>query len=182
MQTGLITAAYISASILFILSLGGLSNQEKAKRAIWYGIIGMILAVVATLFSLKVASLTVLGPMIIVGAIIGTIVARRVEMTGMPQLVAALHSFVGLAAVFIGINSELDPPQGLSSAEATIHQVEVFLGVFIGAITFTGSIVAYGKLAGSISSKALALPSKHLLNLLMVGVCLVLGALFFSHA
>jgi len=182
MNSGLITAAYISASILFILSLGGLSNQEKAKRAIWYGIIGMAIAVFATILSPKVGNLAVLGPMIIIGAIIGTIVAQRVEMTGMPQLVAALHSFVGLAAVFIGINSELDPPQGLSAAEATIHQVEVFLGVFIGAITFTGSIVAYGKLAGSINSKALSLPHRHKINLALLAISLILGVMFLNHA
>ena len=182
MYSGLITAAYISASVLFILSLGGLSNQEKAKRAIWYGIIGMAIAIFATILSPKVGNLTVLLPMIIVGAIIGMIVAQRVEMTGMPQLVAALHSFVGLAAVFIGINSEIDPPQGLSAAETAIHQVEIFIGVFIGAITFTGSIVAYGKLAGSINSKALALPNRNLLNLAMLVVCLGLGYLFLNHA
>ncbi|MEZ5535117.1 MAG: Re/Si-specific NAD(P)(+) transhydrogenase subunit beta [Thiolinea sp.] len=182
MSSGLITAAYISASILFILSLGGLSNQEKAKHAIWYGIIGMAIAVFATILSPKVSNLITLGPMIIIGAVIGTIVARRVEMTGMPQLVAALHSFVGLAAVFIGINSELDPPQDLSAAETMIHEVEIFLGVFIGAITFTGSIVAYGKLAGSINSKALTLPHRHKLNIAMLALCLALGLLFFNHA
>jgi NAD(P) transhydrogenase subunit beta len=182
MNSGLITAAYISASILFILSLGGLSNQEKAKRAIWYGIIGMAIAVFATILSPKVTNLIVLGPMIIIGAVIGTIVAQRVEMTGMPQLVAALHSFVGLAAVFIGINSELDPPLGLTAAETIIHEVEVFLGVFIGAITFTGSIVAYGKLAGSINSKALTLPHRHKLNIAMLALCLLLGLMFFNHA
>lgn len=182
MYSGLTTAAYIAASVLFILSLGGLSNQEKAKRAIWFGIIGMAIAVFATILSPKVTNLVVLGPMIIIGAVIGTVVAQRVEMTGMPQLVAALHSFVGLAAVFIGINSEIDPPQGLSAAEAVIHQVEIFLGVFIGAITFTGSIVAYGKLAGSINSKALTLPHRHKLNLAMLVVCLILGILFFNHA
>ncbi|MGB0847804.1 MAG: Re/Si-specific NAD(P)(+) transhydrogenase subunit beta [Thiolinea sp.] len=182
MNTGIITAAYITASILFILSLGGLSNQEKAKRAIWYGIIGMAIAVFATILSPKVSNMPVLGLMIIIGAVIGSIVAQRVEMTGMPQLVAALHSFVGLAAVFIGVNSELAPPQGLSPAETIIHEVEIFLGVFIGAITFTGSIIAYGKLAGSINSKALTLPHRHKLNILMVIACLVLGWMYLNHA
>lgn len=182
MYSGLITAAYISASVLFILSLGGLSNQEKAKRAIWYGITGMFIAVLATILSPKMGDLTVLVPMIMVGAIIGMVVAQRVEMTGMPQLVAALHSFVGLAAVLIGINSEIDPPQGLNAAELTIHQVEIFIGVFIGAITFTGSIVAYGKLAGSINSKALVLVHRNKLNLALLAACLLLAYLFLNHA
>ncbi len=179
--SGLMNAAYISASVLFILSLGGLSSQEKAKRAIWYGIIGMAIAVFATILSPQVTHFGVLVPMILMGAVVGIVVAQRVEMTSMPQLVAALHSFVGLAAVFIGINSELDPPQGLSGAAAVIHQVEILLGVFIGAITFTGSMVAYGKLAGSISSKALALPQRHTLNLVLLALCLVLGVLFLQH-
>lgn len=182
MSSGLITAAYISASALFILSLGGLSNQEKAKRAIWYGIIGMSIAVLATVLTTNIDQLTVLAPMIFVGATIGVIVAQKVEMTGMPQLVAALHSFVGLAAVFIGINSEIDPPQGMNATELSIHQIEVFIGVFIGAITFTGSIVAYGKLAGSINSKALTIAHRNKLNLAMLGGCVFLGYLFLQHA
>jgi len=181
MSTGLVTASYIIASVLFILSLGGLSNQEKAKRAVWYGIVGMAIAVFATIASDKVSGLTWIIPMIVVGAIIGTIVAQRVEMTGMPQLVAALHCFVGLAAVFIGINSELDPPAGLTDVEKNIHVVEVFLGVFIGAITFTGSIIAYGKLSGSIDGKALTLPGRHAINIVMLIACLVLGVMFFNH-
>ena len=182
MSTGLVTAAYIAASVLFILSLGGLSNQEKAKRAVWFGIAGMAIAVLATVASDKVSGLGWIIPMVAIGAVIGTIVAQRVEMTGMPQLVAALHCFVGLAAVFIGINSEIDPPQGLDAVEKSIHSVEVYLGVFIGAITFTGSIIAYGKLAGSIDGKALTLPGRHMINLGMVVVCLILGILFFNHA
>ena len=179
---GVVTAAYIAASVLFILSLGGLSNQERAKRAVWYGIIGMAIAVFATIFGPDVSGFWWLIPMLIIGAVIGTIVAMRVEMTGMPQLVAALHSFVGLAAVFIGINSDINPPSNLTTAEVVIHEVEVFLGVFIGAITFTGSIIAYGKLAGSISGKALTLPFRHLLNLLMLLLCVGLMWLYLSHA
>ena len=181
LPAGVVTAAYIAASILFILSLGGLSNQERAKRAVWYGIFGMTIAVFATIFGPQVSGFPWLVPMLIIGAVIGAIVAMRVEMTGMPQLVAALHSFVGLAAVFIGINSDINPPANLSAAEVVIHEVEIFLGVFIGAITFTGSIIAYGKLAGSISGKALTLPFRHLLNLLMLLLCFWLMWLYLNH-
>ncbi len=182
MSVNIVTAIYIAASVLFILALGGLSNQEKAKRAVWYGIIGMALAVAGTIFSTEVTSSSWLLPMLAIGAVIGAIVALRVEMTGMPQLVAALHSFVGLAAVFIGLNSNMDPPSGLIGAELVIHEVEIFVGVFIGAITFTGSIVAYGKLAGVISGKPLTLPGRHALNLGMVLVCFGLGAMYLNHA
>ena len=176
------TAAYIAATVLFILSLGGLSDQESAKRSVWYGIVGMAIAVLVTVLGPQVEIDATLIAMLIVGAVIGTIVARRVEMTGMPQLVAALHSFVGLAAVFIGINSDLNPPQGLPPAEVVIHEVEVFLGVFIGAITFTGSIVAYAKLAGRMSGKALILPGRNVWNVLMMALCLVLMGLYMNHA
>jgi NAD/NADP transhydrogenase beta subunit len=155
MTFGLQTAAYIAATVLFILALGGLSNQEKAKRAVWFGIIGMAIAVIATIAGPGVEVSPMLIGIIVTGALIGALVANRVEMTGMPQLVAALHSFVGLAAVFIGINSDMTAHDFPSSAAQVIHEVEVFLGVFIGAVTFTGSIIAYGKLAGKIGGKAL---------------------------
>ena len=200
MSTGLVTAAYIAASVLFILSLGGLSNQENAKRAVWYGIVGMAIAVVFTMAGPGVGAYHILFPMILVGAVIGTIVARRVEMTGMPELVAALHSFVGLAAVFIGFNAEIE--RGIMEAarlagsedqltnfaailahkspiELNIMKVEVFLGIFIGAVTFTGSIVAYGKLAGSINGKALTLPFRHGINTIAALICVGLGVLYF---
>ncbi|MEC8088913.1 MAG: NAD(P)(+) transhydrogenase (Re/Si-specific) subunit beta, partial [Pseudomonadota bacterium] len=148
MSANIVTAIYIAASVLFILSLGGLSNQESAKRAVWYGIVGMALAVGATIFGPKVAITLELMLMIAVGSVIGIVVARRVEMTGMPQLVAALHTFVGAAAVFIGINSHIAPPAGLAGAELFIHEVEIFHGVCIGAVTTTGSIIDYGKLSG----------------------------------
>ena len=182
MSSNIVTAIYIAASVLFILSLGGLSNQESAKRAVWFGIVGMALAVFATIFGPQVTSYEWLVPMIAVGAVIGAVVARRVEMTGMPQLVAALHSFVGLAAVFIGINSELSPPTGLVGAEVIIHEVEIFLGVFIGAVTTTGSVIAFGKLSGVIDGKPLALPARNLLNLIAVGACIWLGFMFMNHA
>ena len=182
MTIGLQTAAYISATVLFILALGGLSNQEKAKRAVWFGIIGMAIAVVATIAEPNVTLSSILIGAIVVGAVIGVIVATRVEMTGMPQLVAALHSFVGLAAVFIGINSDMSVHNFASDAERIIHEVEIFLGVFIGAVTFTGSIIAYGKLAGKIGGKALILPGRHLLNLAMVGASFVLMIMYMNHA
>ena len=185
MTIGLLTASYIISSVLFILALGGLSNQEKAKRAVWYGIIGMAIAVVATILGKQVFLtewLEWLIAAIIIGSIIGIIVAKKVQMTGMPQLVAALHSFVGLAAVFIGINSGLLPHSELSNAQLTIHNIEVFLGVFIGAITFTGSIIAFGKLSEIISGKALILPGRHALNIIMFLGCLFLGYLFLNYS
>ena len=182
LSSNIVTAIYIAASVLFILSLGGLSNQEKAKRAVWFGIVGMALAVFGTVFGPHFSGFIWIIPMILIGSIIGVIVAQRVEMTGMPQLVAALHTFVGLAAVFIGINSHIDPPSGLVGAELIIHDVEVFIGVFIGAVTATGSVIAYGKLSGSIDGKALLLPGRNLLNLAAVLACLWLGTLFLDHA
>ena len=181
MTIGILTASYITSSVLFILALGGLSNQEKAKRAVWYGIVGMAIAVFATIYGNQVFFtewLNWLIAAILVGSIIGAIVAKKVQMTGMPQLVAALHSFVGLAAVFIGINSAMLPHSDMNSTQYMIHNVEVFIGVFIGAITFTGSIVAFGKLSELITGKALILPGRHLLNLVMLFSCLALGYMF----
>ena len=182
MSSNIVTAVYIAASVLFILSLGGLSNQESAKRAVWYGIVGMALAVGATVFGPQVEISNMLLLMIAIGSVIGIVVARRVEMTGMPQLVAALHTFVGLAAVFIGINSDLAPPEGLVGAEKIIHEVEIFLGVFIGAVTTTGSVVAFGKLAGIVDGKPLTLPGRNILNLVAVLACVWLGAMYLNHA
>ena len=182
LSENIVTALYIAASVLFILSLGGLSGQESAKRAVWYGIVGMAVAVIGTIFGPAVTITSSLLPLLVVGAVVGGIVAMRVEMTGMPQLVAALHSFVGLAAVFIGINSDIMPPEGLMGAEKIIHEVEIFVGVFIGAITFTGSVVAYGKLAGILDGKPLTLPGRNLLNVGMVLVSIYLGYLYMSHA
>ncbi len=182
MSFNIVTAVYIAASVLFILSLGGLSNQESAKRAVWYGIVGMALAVGATVFGPQVEISNMLLMMIAIGSVIGIVVARRVEMTGMPQLVAALHTFVGLAAVFIGINSDLAPPEGLVGAEKIIHEVEIFLGVFIGAVTTTGSVVAFGKLAGIVDGKPLTLPGRNILNLVAVLACVWLGAMYLNHA
>jgi NAD(P) transhydrogenase subunit beta len=165
MTEGVLTASYIAASILFILALGGLSNQETARRGNVYGIIGMAIALVATIGGAQVTSYGTLGVCMLIGAIIGIFVASRVQMTQMPELVAILHSFVGLAAVLVGFASYLDPVAHFEGAEKTIHEVEIFLGILIGAVTFTGSVVAFGKLSARITSKPLALPARHWINL-----------------
>ena len=184
MGIGILSAAYLVASVLFILSLGGLSNQEKAKRAVWYGIFGMGIAIIATIFGpgFSTVSYILLIPLLAIGALIGKSVAQRVEMTEMPQLVAALHSFVGLAAVFIGLNSAMQDLHHLTGAEIVIHEVEIFLGVFIGAITFTGSIVAYAKLAGRVNGKALILPGRHILNSIAVVASLILLVMYINSS
>jgi H+-translocating NAD(P) transhydrogenase subunit beta len=182
MSNNLLTVAYIAASVLFILSLGGLSDQETARRGNLYGIIGMAIAVIATALSPAVSGYGMLVAAIVPGVIIGAILASRVAMTSMPELVAVLHSFVGLAAVLVGIGNYLQPGHGLTGVEETIHQVEIFIGVFIGAITFTGSVIAFGKLRTIISSKPLMLPGRHVLNLGMLVGCVVLGAMFMGVA
>jgi len=201
---GIQSAAYIVASVLFILSLGGLSNQESAKRAVWYGMAGMAIAVLATVLFGGVGNLFLLLLAIVAGAFIGRHLAGKVEMTEMPQLVAALHSFVGLAAVFIGVNAQLELASvqvmqaagesldslagfaqklaGKDSVEIAILKVEVFLGVFIGAVTFTGSVIAFGKLAGMVDGKPAQLPGGHKLNLAAAIASLVLGVAYFNGA
>ncbi len=202
MSIGIVSAAYIAAAVLFILSLGGLSGQESAKRAVWYGIAGMALAVGATVLSPDVANVWIIAIMVAIGAILGWIVATRVQMTEMPQLVAALHSFVGLAAVLIGFNAHLELMRVTAmdetarqeligfarklaekdAVEIAILHVEVFLGVFIGAVTFTGSIIAFGKLAGRVDGKAKKLPGGHMLNAAAALGSVVLLVLYFNGA
>ena len=203
MHSGLVTAAYIAATVLFILALGGLSNQEKAKRAIWYGIVGMALAVLATILAPGVGAIWLIVLMVAIGGVGGAIVAARVQMTQMPELVAGFHSLVGLAAVFIGLNADIEAGRAVQAlrdgtvetlsgfaatlahktpVELSIMRVEVFLGILIGAITFTGSIVAYGKLAGKVQSKALTLPGRHMMNIGAGLFCLLLGILYFNGA
>ena len=203
MHSGLVTAAYIAATVLFILALGGLSNQEKAKRAIWYGIVGMALAVLATILAPGVGAIWLIVLMVAIGGVGGAIVAARVQMTQMPELVAGFHSLVGLAAVFIGLNADIEAGRAVQAlqdgtvetlsgfaatlahktpVELSIMRVEVFLGILIGAITFTGSIVAYGKLAGKVQSKALTLPGRHMMNIGAGLFCLFLGILYFNGA
>ncbi len=185
MEFGFTTAAYVVAAVLFILSLGGLSGQESAKRAVWYGIVGMALAVFATLIG-PGAGLWVLSLILIAGGgLIGYMLASKVEMTQMPELVAGMHALVGLAAVFVGLNAHIELGRVLlmddaakkslegfaallakkDGVEIGILRVELFLGVFIGAVTFTGSVVAYGKLSGKLTSAATKLPGGHLLNI-----------------
>ncbi|ULB09776.1 NAD(P)(+) transhydrogenase (Re/Si-specific) subunit beta [Cereibacter azotoformans] len=202
MSIGLTSAAYIAAAILFILSLGGLSGQESAKRAVWYGIVGMALAVGATVFGPGVGHYVVIGVMVIAGAVAGAYVAKKVEMTEMPQLVAALHSFVGLAAVFIGLNAQFELASVVNMQQAgadtsvlagfaevlahktpveiLILKVEVFLGIFIGAVTFTGSVVAFGKLAGKIDGKPAKLPGGHVINAATIVASIALLVVYFN--
>jgi len=161
----LINGAYFVAAILFIFSLIGLSKQESAESGVWYGIIGMVVALVATIANPAVTNIETILIAMVIGGLIGTFLALKVEMTQMPELVAMLHSFVGLAAVAVGFNSFLEH-ESMSGIMLNIHLVEVFLGVFIGAVTFTGSIVAFGKLRGIFSSKSLMLPHRHKMNLI----------------
>ncbi|HRK42916.1 MAG TPA: NAD(P)(+) transhydrogenase (Re/Si-specific) subunit beta [Gemmobacter sp.] len=211
MDYALISAAYIAAAVLFILCLGGLSGQESAKRAVWYGIAGMAMAVFATVLADGVGYYPLIGIAIVVGSVLGWYLAKTVEMTSMPQLVAALHSFVGLAAVFIGINTHIVlgqvwpiievhdatgnlPPDyatltGFAAivahktlTEVAILKVETFLGVFIGAVTFTGSVIAFGKLAGKVDGKAKKLPGGHALNAVAAAASLLLLVLYMNGA
>jgi H+-translocating NAD(P) transhydrogenase subunit beta len=175
MAIGYIIVSYLGAAVLFILSLGGLSKQETSRRGNIYGVLGMALAIATTVFGVQFGGLVVLIPAMLIGAAIGGSVAARVEMTQMPQLVAMLHSFVGLAAVLVGISTYIDPERQFTGVEMTIHRVEIFIGVFIGAITFTGSLVAFGKLQGTISGKPLLLPLRHVLNLIALLAAFWLG-------
>ncbi len=163
----LVTAAYIGATILFILSLGGLSNPETARRGNWFGVAGMTIAVVATVFGPRVQTFGL--PFIIVamaaGAAIGLYAAKKVQMTQMPELVALMHSLVGLAACAVGFASYIDNSITFEGAEKSIHEFEIYLGILIGAVTFSGSVIAFGKLSGKIDGKPLLLPARHWINL-----------------
>ncbi len=177
---GIVNVSYIIATILFILALGGLSNQETARRGNWYGIIGMTIALLATVFGGDVtANYGKLIIALLVGGTIGLILARRVQMTQMPELVAILHSLVGLAAVAVGFANFMDPGRltHYVGVELTIHDIETYIGVLIGAVTFSGSVIAFGKLSGRISGNPLILPARHWLNLL-----LLLGAIYYGYA
>lgn len=173
---GMVTVSYIIATILFILALGGLSNQETARRGNWYGIIGMTIALVATILGVVERHYEILLAALVVGGAIGVILARRVQMTQMPELVAMLHSLVGAAAVAVGYASFMDPDMQFVGVEQTIHDIEIYLGVLIGAVTFSGSVMAFGKLSGRIGGKPLMLPARHWLNL-----ALLLAAIWFGR-
>ena len=181
MPEGLITVAYIVSAAHFILSLRGLSNQETARRGNMFGVAGMIIAVVATVLGGQVDSMGTLILVMLFGGGIGLVVARRVAMTAMPELVAILHSFVGAAAVLVGIVSHLESGS-LTGTGLLIHKIEIVLGVFIGAYTFTGSVIAFLKLRGSLGGKPLTLPLRHQLNILLVLVSVLLGTWFVNGA
>ncbi len=175
MPTGLLAVSYIGASILFILSLGGLSHQKTARRGNLYGIAGMVVAIAATALAKDVTGYEILIPAILVGGLIGAVVALRVEMTGMPQLVGMLNSLVGLAAVLVAIASHLSPPTDLNPAEFTILAVEIYLSVLIGTVTFTGSLIAFAKLQGLLSGRPLLLPGRNVVNITALLVLLWLA-------
>ena len=181
MTPSLLATSYIGAGVLFIMSLKGLSHPETARRGNLFGALGMIIAVLAVAIQVGLATSPVVIGAVLFAGLIGAVVASRVSMTAMPQLVAILHSFVGAAAVLVGISNHLHPASALVGADATIHDVETFVGVFIGALTFTGSVIAWGKLQGVIHSKPLLLPGRHLLNLVMLLVCVWLGAIFVGE-
>jgi len=175
-SAGVVTASYIAATILFILALGGLSNQETARRGNWYGIAGMAIALLATLLGVVTANYVMLLVALAIGGSIGLLLARRVQMTQMPELVAILHSLVGLAAVAVGFANFMDPSVHFEGVELTIHDIETYLGVLIGAVTFSGSVIAFGKLSGRITGNPMLLPARHWLNLL-----LLIGAIWFGR-
>ena len=201
MDFGFTTAAYVVAAVLFILALGGLSGQESAKRAIWYGIVGMAIAVVSTLIGPGSGFWFLSLILIAAGAVIGYQLATRVQMTQMPELVAIMHSLVGLAAVFVGFNADFtigmveaakaagESVEGVfpqlvakkTPIEITILQVELVLGIWIGAVTFTGSVIAYGKLAGKVDTSAKQLPGGHALNAAAAGLSLLFVIMYLGR-
>jgi NAD(P) transhydrogenase subunit beta len=181
-MSGLVTVAYIGATILFILALGGLSNPETARRGNLYGIIGMSIALLATVFGVVTAHYLLLLGGLVIGGSIGLILARRVQMTQMPELVAILHSLVGLAAVLVGFANFMDPEVHFEGVEQTIHDIEVYLGILIGAVTFSGSVIAFGKLSGKISGTPLTLPARHWLNLSLLLITIWVGWQFVNES
>jgi NAD(P) transhydrogenase subunit beta len=187
MPITLTTVSYLGATILFILSLGGLSHPETSRRGNLYGVIGMTIAVLATVFGPQVTAAGygwIIGALA-VGAVIGLYAARVVKMTQMPELVALMHSLVGLAAVLVGFANYIDPAAtaGFEGAEKTIHEIEIYIGILIGAVTFSGSIIAFGKLSGKIGGKPMLLPARHWINLLGLLVVIWCGWLFInSHS
>ncbi len=183
MNEGLITTAYIGAAILFILSLGGLSNPETSRRGNLFGMIGMALAVLATLAGPRVTGVSnfaIITSAMALGGAVGVYAAIRVKMTQMPELVAIMHSLVGLAACLVGFANYVDPLAHFTGAEKTIHEIEIFIGILIGAITFSGSVIAFGKLSGKIGGKPMLLPARHWLNLGLLVAVLIAGKMFLD--
>jgi NAD(P) transhydrogenase subunit beta len=175
-SAGIVTMAYVCAMVLFILALSGLSNQETARRGNWYGICGMAIAALATVLGVVSSHYIELMTALVVGGSAGLLIAKRVQMTAMPELVAILHSLVGLAAVMVGYASFADASAPLSGIDLTIHDIETYLGILIGAVTFSGSVIAFGKLSGRINGKPLTLPGRHWFNL-----GLLVAALWFGR-
>ncbi|MBM4207825.1 MAG: Re/Si-specific NAD(P)(+) transhydrogenase subunit beta [Gammaproteobacteria bacterium] len=182
MSQSLVTMSYIVATILFILSLSGLSNQETARRGNYFGILGMAIAIIATVMSGAVTSYAILGAALAVGGSVGLYAAKKVEMTQMPELVAIMHSLVGLAAMLVGYANFMDTSSHFTGAEKTIHEVEIYLGILIGAVTFSGSVIAFGKLSEKISGKPVLLPARHWLNLGLLILVIFIGKWFLSAA
>jgi NAD(P) transhydrogenase subunit beta len=184
MSATLATASYVGATILFILSLGGLSNPETSRRGNLYGIIGMTIAVLATVFGPNVtpAGYAWIVAAMVVGATVGLYAARIVKMTQMPELVALMHSLVGIAAVLVGFANYIDPAASAhyQGAEKTIHELEIYIGVLIGAVTFSGSVIAFGKLSAKISGRPVLLPARHLINLAGLLVVIYFGGVFIN--
>lgn len=180
MSHGLVTMAYILASILFILSLSGLSRQDSSRRGNYFGMTGMAIAIIATIVSGQVSSYWILIVALLIGGSVGARAAAKVEMTQMPELVALMHSLVGMAAVLVGYANFLDHSNSLVGAEKTIHELEIYIGIFIGAVTFSGSVIAFGKLCGKIDGKPFLLPGRHWLNLALFAITFVLGGQFLS--
>ncbi|MEM9171717.1 MAG: Re/Si-specific NAD(P)(+) transhydrogenase subunit beta [Pseudomonadota bacterium] len=182
MSNGMVQAAYVLSTILFILALGGLSNQETARRGNLYGMIGMVLALVATIVGIVTDHYVILTVALVGGAAIGLRLARTVQMTEMPELVAILHSLVGMAAVLVGYATFFDHGSGYVGIEQTIHNAEIYIGILIGALTFSGSVVAFGKLSGRVGGSPILLPARHWLNLALGIIAVWLGTLFVDQA
>jgi H+-translocating NAD(P) transhydrogenase subunit beta len=180
-STTFITSAYILAGALFILSLAGLGHPETARRGNWYGIVGMVIALLATAMAVAAQQYFLLAAVMIPGALIGAVVAARVQMTAMPQLVAILHSFVGLAAVLVGFATYIGSHGNYTGIEATVHEIEIFIGVCIGSITFTGSVVAFLKLQALMSGKPLMIPGRHIINAMIGIATIALGVWFVGQ-
>jgi len=181
MSHSLVTMSYIVAAILFILSLSGLSNQETARKGNYYGMLGMAIAIIATTLSGSVTAFGILIVALIIGGAIGARAALKVEMTQMPELVAIMHSLVGMAAVLVGYANFMDHNITITGVEKTIHEMEIYIGVLIGAVTFSGSVIAFGKLSEKISGKPLLLPGRHWFNLGLLVASIVLGAVFLQQ-
>lgn len=180
MTENLVSLSYMGAAVLFILSLSGLSQPESARKGNFYGILGMVLAIAITLVSPKVTNYVPIIIAMAIGSSIGIMIAVKIKMTQMPEMVALMHSFVGMAAALVGFANYLDPAVQFSGSEKTIHEVEIYIGVFIGAVTFAGSIIAFGKLSGNISGKPLTLPGKNILNLILIIAAVLFGKFFLS--